>query len=167
MNAADLTSVVPIVEMRGENDEETLGLQAMFERARCFLSEFSWCRQIEESYFGFGYSGIVAVFLFKILPSRPGVDDWLWVVVGDVPPAYLVTEANLTPDLALDSYIREMNKWVSAARAGRPVQDLIPVGVPPTQENAAALGRRLRALGLIIKNTVAPHKSKRLSREIN
>jgi hypothetical protein len=165
MNPADLTQVVPVRDIKGENDEETLGLRKMFDEAQRFLSAFNWCVRIEESYFGFGYAGIVAVFLFKICPVRADVDDWLWVVVGDLPPAYLVTEGNLTPELALDGYISEMTRWVQAAKEERPVDDLIPVNVPPTQENAEALEGRLAALRLIIKESVALQKSDRFSRE--
>ncbi len=167
MNGADLTSVVPIAEMTGESEEETQGLALMFEHARDFLMSFAWCGQIEESFFGFGYAGIVAVFLFRIVPARPGVDDWLWVIVGDLPPAYLVTEGNLTPDLAVDGYIGEMSKWVEAAKERQPVEDLIPVNVPATRENAEALEGRLIALKQIIKNTLAPHTSNRVSREVH
>lgn len=167
MNSADLTSVVPIVEMRGETEEETRGLALMFQEARAFLSSFTWCERIQDSFFGFGYAGIVAVFLFRIVPARPGVDDWLWVVVGDLPPAYLVTEGNLTPDLAVDGYICEMTKWVEAAKERRPVGDLIPVNVPATQANAEVLERRLNALRHIINDTVLPHRSKRASREVH
>jgi hypothetical protein len=167
MNGADLTSVVPIDKMKGDSDEETLGLKQMFEEARGFLSGFAWCQRIEDSYFGFGYAGIVAVFLFRISPAHTGIDDWLWVVVGDLPSAYLVTEGNLTPDLAVDGYIYEMSRWVQAAKGGRPVKDLIPVNVPPTQENAEALERRLSALKDIIKDAVESQESTRVSREVH
>ena len=167
MNGADVTSVVPIAVMRGENEQETRGLACMHDEAHGFLSSFSWCRRIEESFFGFGYAGIVAVFLFKVTPATAGVDDWLWVIVGDLPPAYLVTEGNPTPDLAVDAYISEMSKWVQAAKEGRPVKDLIPVNVPPTQENAEALERRLGALREIIKRTLQQQKSTQVSREVH
>ncbi len=167
MNGADLTTVVPVEEMRGENEQETSGLARMFDEARGFLAAFDWCLTIEESYFGFGYASIVAVFLFRIRPARPSVDDWLWVVVGDLPPAYLVTEGNPTPDLAVDGYISEMTKWVKAAKKGRSVEDLIPVNVPPTRENAAALERRLGVLRQLIEGTVERGKSKRVSREVH
>jgi hypothetical protein len=167
MNRADLTTVVPLAEMQGENEEETRGLSLMFEEARAFLSAFTWCAHIRESYFGFGYAGIVAVFLFRISPVRPDIDEWLWVVVGDIPPAYLVTEGNLTPDLAVDAYIYEMTRWVKAAKEGGSVEGLIPVNVPPTQENAEALEGRLGALRLVIKDTVVPQKSKQVSREVH
>jgi hypothetical protein len=167
MNGADLTSVVPILEMRGENDEETRGLARMFDEAQEFLSSFGLCRHIEESFFGFGYAGIVAVFLFRIDPARVGIDEWLWVIVGDLPPAYLVTEGNLTPELAVAGYIEEMSRWVQAAREGRSVRDLIPVHVRPNPENAEAMERRLGALKEIINPTLQQRSSSHGSREVH
>jgi hypothetical protein len=61
VNGADLTSVVPIEDMKGDNDEETFGLKQMFGEGRGLLSAFARCQRIEGSYFGFGYAGVRAV----------------------------------------------------------------------------------------------------------
>ena len=45
--------------------------------------------------------GVVAVFLFRI-DGPPEVDPLLWVVVGDLPTAYLVTDDAPSPAIALD-----------------------------------------------------------------
>lgn len=118
MNGADLTSVVAVAERRGENPEETRGLTLTFDVAQKFIPSFSWCERIEESFVGVGYSGIVAVFLFRISSARPGVDGWRWVIVGDLPPAYPETEGKLTPDSAVDAYICEMSKCAEDVKEG-------------------------------------------------
>ena len=78
------------------------------------------------------------------------MDEWLWVVVGDVPPAYLVTDDAATPAKALGIYIDLMEEWVDAVEAGEPVGDLIPVAtadgyelIDETPANAAMLKSRL------------------------
>ena len=121
-------------------------IQELHARATDYLSKFGWCRRILEHYVGFIYPGIVAVFLFKIEPSRASVDDWVWVVVGDLPPAYITCEASPNPATALDSYIGAMEEWVAAAEVGAPTDGLIPVNVPATPENAAMLKSRLQFL---------------------
>jgi hypothetical protein len=35
--------------------------------------------------------GVVSTFLFRI-DAEPNIDEWLWVVVGDLPSCYLVTD---------------------------------------------------------------------------
>ena len=67
----------------------------------------------------------------------------LWVITGDLPPAYLVTDDAPDWQGALAAYAGEMRKWVAAVRDGSSTADLIPVNVTPTAEHAAMLERRL------------------------
>jgi hypothetical protein len=122
--------------------------------ARSFLESFTWCSSVIEAYIGFSYAGIVAVFLFQIAPARAGVDEWVWVVVGDIPPAYITCEESPNPACALDAYIGAMDEWVQAASFGRPTKGLIPVNVAPSKENAERLRTRLQFLD---KNILAEH----------
>jgi hypothetical protein len=111
-----------------------------------FIHSFAWSGTVLEMYEGFQEPEILGVFLIHLRPAAPDVDEWLWVVVGDVPPAYLVADDNPTVAEAVDGYIREMQRWVEAAREGRPVDALIPVNVPPTQEFAEMLASRLKVM---------------------
>lgn len=133
-------------EILGEDEEETIELYDMLKDAEYYLCSFSWCTKIIKSYMGFGYPGIVAVSLFKIIPSSKDVDDWIWVINGDLPSAYMTTESNPNPAYALAGYINEMRKWVNAAKYGDDVSELIPVNVPPTAEWAFKLEKRLNFL---------------------
>jgi hypothetical protein len=65
------------------------------------------------------------------------------VIVGDLPPAYIVVEDNPTAADALDAYCSEMESWVEAVRNGESVNELIPVNVPPSREYAEQLSGRL------------------------
>jgi hypothetical protein len=142
--------IVPIVNLLGEDEEDTRLLLAMAHYARDYLQNFGWCKSIRDWYFGDGVGAIVAVFLFRIEPASPDVDEWLWVVVGDIPPAYLVIDDNTTPSLALQGYIEEMSQWVKLAKAGKSTAKAIPVNKPATRENALLLESRLKAIEEII-----------------
>jgi len=50
---------------------------------------------------------------------------------------------NPTAADALDAYCLEMELWVEAVKGGKSVENLIPVNVAPTLENAEQLGGRL------------------------
>jgi hypothetical protein len=145
-SSVDFSSVVPADQMTGGDPEETELLQGMLKEAKEFLGAFDWCESIEESFFGLGVGGVVAVFLFRICPKREGIDDLLWVVVGDLPPAYLVTDNSPSPALALEGYVELMSEWVEAATNGKPVDGLVRVNVAPTPENAKLLESRLAFL---------------------
>jgi hypothetical protein len=145
-NQLPVSGVIPVAAMRGENEEETERLRRMEAEARAFLTGFKWCGGIREFYFGDGIGGVFAIFLAQIEPWGPEVDEYLWVVVGDLPPAYLVVDDCRTPKAALRGYIGEMRKWVDVAEENGDPANVIPVNVPATPEWAATLRTRLDAL---------------------
>jgi len=138
--------VIPIDQFFDDDTEYTRHLLKMASKAQSYISTFSWCRSIREAYFGDGYGKVVAVFFFHIEPSRPDVDEWLWVVVGDLPSAYLVIDACKTPSQALEGYVDEMSEWVKLAKEGRTSKDVTAVNAQPTPESAVMLEARLKVL---------------------
>ena len=149
-NKIPLKSVVPVDQMVGGDDEDTKLLRVMASSAENYVRSFSWCKKIREVYFGDGYGGVVAVFLFHIEPAQPDVDEWLWVISCDVSPAYLVTDSCKTPSQALEGYIEEVVKWIQLAKQGRSSKDVIPVYMPATPENAADVEKRIKLLREVI-----------------
>lgn len=94
----------------------------------------------------------------KIEPASSGVDQSLWIVYGDLPPAYLVTDAAPNPACALFEYSRLRRARVHAAREAVPVVGFMPVEdssgtgelVPPTAAAADDLLKRLDGLQSLI-----------------
>jgi hypothetical protein len=142
----DFSRLTPTDKISGEGEKDTRLLQGMAEEAGQYLLSFKWCKAILKGWFGWGVGGIAAVFLFEIEPATPNVDKILWVVVGDLPPAYMVTDELPTPLDALRTYIDLMEEWIAAVREGRPTEEHIPVNTAATQENADALETRLSFL---------------------
>jgi hypothetical protein len=120
----------------------TLSRSALQE-AREFILFYDWVSSIEAEFVGVCVDGILYAFLFNILPSREEVDKWVWVIVGDVPPAYITCESAKNSYEALDAYVGAMEEWVHAAQNGYPVNSVIPVNVDATPENALLLKTRL------------------------
>ena len=139
----DLSKVIEWSKYSATCRENVAEVNAMYNEAREFLEFYDWCLEIKQSYAGIIYPGIIAVFLFKIEPSKPEVDEWVWVIVGDIPPAYLTVDQCPNPATAIDGYIGAMMEWVAAAQAGKSVANLIPVNVHATAENAELLKARL------------------------
>jgi hypothetical protein len=143
MHEPDHASVVPLALYLRDNMAEASEIEALAQNARNYLSSYSWAGEIKEEYAGAVFPGIVGIFLFRIDPARPDVDRWIWVLVGDLPPAYLTCDECKNPWEALDGYIGAMQAWVEAAKAGRPTKGLIPVNVEASPESAEALNTRL------------------------
>ncbi len=141
--------IAPVEQMAGEDDEETALLRQMLGEAKSYALSFSWCDAIEDSYFGGGIGKIIAIFLFNISTQRPDVDPWMWIIVGDIPPAYLPLEDCRSPKEVFDTYVDGMRKWAGLARKGQPgatAEGVPPVNVPATPEWAEQLESRLRLL---------------------
>jgi len=138
----DRSKLQPTTEMRGEDHDETLELHATLQAARDYLVSFTWCAGIEEEYFGLGIGGIVGVFLFRIRPVG-SIDEWLWVIAGDLPSAYVVTDSTPSSTRALEVYCELMEDWVRAVRHGGDLREVFPVMAEPTSANADLLEKRL------------------------
>ena len=148
-----MEKVVPIETLRGRSAYDVAELLVLYDEAAEYLKAFSWCGTIEEGFAGICVPGLFGVFLFRFVPAREGVDPWVWVVAGDLPPAYLTTENAPNPACAVDAYIGAMRSWVRAVQEGRPVKDEIPVSAPATIPYATALDARLT----LLDQEVLPH----------
>ena len=142
--------VISIEEMRGEDQADTVLLHADYEKARAYLLNHKWCFGLGEVYFGKGIGGIVSIFLVELDPVPTGIDQWLWVVVGDLPSAYFVVDQCPNPTEALKWYIAERRRWVELAFEGKTSPDVMPVDVPASQYYAEMLESRLNILEKLI-----------------
>jgi len=148
------STVVPVEQMEGDDDEDTALLKEMSKRAKDYILSFRWCDSIESGYFGGGVGKILAIFLFKINSTNPEVDPWEWVVVGDIPPAYLPLEDAGTSLEVFDLYVGGMKRWVQFAREGvspLPEDCVPPIEVPATPEWAKELNGRLDSLNELVR----------------
>jgi len=111
--------------------------------AESFVASQSWCKKVAGVRLAWAAAGVLGVFQVDLVPAEPGVDPTLWVVVGDIPPAYLVLDETPTWREALQGYVAEMSRWVHAVRHGLPLDDVIPVAAVPSLEHAEMLAGRL------------------------
>jgi hypothetical protein len=144
--APNLQSVTPLARYREAHASEIADIDAIVASARAYASGFSWLKAIGEIHVGAIYPGVISILLFRIEPARPDIDEWIWIIGGDVPPGYITCDQAVVPWEALDGYIGALEPWIAAVRAGEPVSKLMPVNAAPTITNADALERRLRFL---------------------
>src|ERR1700738_1135963 len=99
----DVSKMKPLDSMEGEDAEDTKLLKEMATKARQFVSSHEWCERVDGLYLAYGVGGVIAVFLTQITPRSDDVDEWFWVIVGDVPSAYITADGNPTAADALDA----------------------------------------------------------------
>ncbi len=115
-------------------------------RSRRYLESFSWCDRVVNVRIGIFHPKVLGVFLLEIESTRLDVDELIWVIMGDLPPAYISgqkPEDCPNAAFALDGYVLAMMDWVEAVEKDLSVEELIPVNVPPTKEWARILRGRL------------------------
>jgi hypothetical protein len=154
--AADRSRMLRIEGIERSSLEDPDGLAEMAREAEAFLAAHRWCQSIRQGYLDRGWAGILAVFLFDIEPA-PAADASVWVIVGDLPPAYLDLVTCPNGAAAVEGYVGAMQEWVDCVLARQSLEGLIPVyrrgslvEVPPTLEFARALGDRLAVIRDVI-----------------
>jgi hypothetical protein len=140
----DPDRLTPVEQMLGDDDSDTRLLLEMMERAEAYISSFNWCPPIADRLIGCGIGGIVAVFLFRFVRKIKDTDDQLWVVVGDLPSAYMVTDDLGDGAEALLTYCDLMEGWAHAVLDGSPLKSEFPVDAAATPGNAIDLLSRLK-----------------------
>ncbi|MGB3341638.1 MAG: hypothetical protein WBB37_09170 [bacterium] len=142
----NLHDLSPIDMVIGDNQEDKRLLKEFRSEAESFLRNKKWCQKIKNGYWGFGIGGIIGIFLFEILPISKDIDEYIWIVVGDLPSAYISPVYCKNVKEVLEGYIFEMRKWISAVHNNDDIDKLIPVNTKPTMENANSLELRLQFL---------------------
>lgn len=149
-----VAGAVRVDHIIGDDEEDTKLLRNMAVAADEYIRSFAWCRTVSRSFFVGGVGEIFAIFLFDIAPARPEIDRWIWIVIGDIPPAYLPLADARSPIEVFNTYVQGMMKWVQLARQGKqgtPEDGVPPVNVPATPERAETLERRLHLLQFSVK----------------
>ena len=137
------TDITPIQSMQGDDPDDTAMLITMSQDADNFITSFQWCPAISEKYFGFGIGGIIAVFLYHFDSLINQADDWLWVVVGDLPSAYIVVDNATSPQNVMECYCELMEDWADHIMSNNSTEGCYPVKAIPTKENAELLLSRI------------------------
>lgn len=118
-------------------------VQKLAKEATSFVASQPWCRKVTAVRLAWASAGVLGVFQVELQPATADVDSTLWVIVGDLPAAYLVLDEAPTWKDALRGYVAEMSLWVHSVKHGLPLDDVIPVAVQATRENADMLATRL------------------------
>lgn len=151
----DFELVFSIDEFRREfldSEEERKEFEPIERRARDFLTSHTWCPPIQATFVGAYFPPIVSVFAYKVEKSHPiGTDstdvlEWIWVVVGDLPSAYLVNEEITDGLVALAGYTAVAADWVKAVEAGGSADGPVCFDAPAEKKYAELMRPRIEFL---------------------
>jgi hypothetical protein len=140
----DVNKMINIDQLDSSNIESVDEVILLSKEAQDFLAAQSWCKRITNGFFDRGWGYTLAVFYFLIEPNKSDVPNSVWVITGDLPPAYIDVSDNPNGACAIHGYVIEMQEWVDAVLNGDSVDGLIPVNVPPERKYAKMLQERLK-----------------------
>jgi hypothetical protein len=148
----DFSKLVSPSDIKGDDPEDTKLLRQQHQEACEYLLSWDGCPAVTESYFAGGVGGILSVSLLRIVPEDPDIEEYLWVVCGDIPSAFFTVEDGTTPRAVVLAYVARMMDWVNALEAGTSTDHLFPIDTLMTPE----LGRELKSRLEFIEELVLP-----------
>jgi hypothetical protein len=124
--------------------EEIQAILSLYYDAKNYIEEFDWCVSTKKGWYDkdHGIYEKIGIFLFEIEPINDTVDDFIWVIVGDLPSVYL-DKSVTTGEEALKTYCELMQEWADNVKTGKSLDECYPVPVEPTTENAELLSSRI------------------------
>ncbi len=134
-------------------------LKELAEEATAFLTRQPWCLNVKQGYIARFWPGILGIFYFDIESGQSGAENNVWIIVGDIPPAYIDPVSCPTGEDALAGYVGEVNEWIANAKENKPLTEFIPIlrrhslsPVANTKETIEMLDSRMR----FIENELIP-----------
>lgn len=122
-------------------------------QARAYLSGFTWCKEIRSCSLYLNLGSTLCIFLFEIENSASSEDNFLWVMVGDLPAMYLDVYGSKTTIEVLRRYSALAKDWISNVDAGLSIDDCYPFNALPDTEMANMLKTRVD----LIEKTIIPN----------
>jgi len=116
------------------------------DRAFAYIESFKWCGNVKNSSLYLNLGSVICIFLFEIDNLASKDDNFLWIVVGDLPSMYLDVYGSKTTVEVLERYSGLARDWISNVESNLSVEDCYPFEVGPTKEMAQMLKKRIRQI---------------------
>lgn len=119
-----------------------------------YIKCFDWVSELKSSYLFLNLGSKLCVFLFEIENLESDDDNYLWLIVGDVPPMYLDIYGAQNTIEVLENYVHLSNEWISKAKEGGSLKDCYPFNFSPTIDKIEMFKKRIQFIeNIIIPNT--------------
>jgi hypothetical protein len=124
--------------------KEIQAILSLYFDAINYIEDFNWCVSTKKCWYDkeFSIYNKIGVFLIEIEPLNKNVDDFIWVIVGDLPSVYL-DKSITTGHEAMEKYCELMQEWVDNVKSGKSTDECYPVLADPTNENTELLSSRI------------------------
>lgn len=128
-------------------------LLKMHKLASSYLDSFDWCKSVDDSKVFLNLGSTLCIFLFEIENTASEEDNFLWVIVGDLPAMYLDIYGTKTTIEALKRYSTLAMDWIFNVESGQSIDECYPFDTSPTIEMAHLLKKRV----VFIEKSIIPN----------
>lgn len=143
----DTSTMINVADIETSDLEYKDEVIASLNEAENYLVGFDWCVKIIDGWIAASFGYILNIFLFRVqIYGKPSKNNFFWIIVGDIPPAYFDVASTPTKYDALKAYINVMQDWVDNVNGGNSLELCYPVNVPPEKKYADMLDIRLQLL---------------------
>jgi hypothetical protein len=118
-------------------------IEKLYNEAYNYLKNQNWCIEVLDSWFDRGLADKLAVFYFKIIPCK-GADEYVWIITGDIPHAYIDTESAPNGACAIKVYSEIMEDWIKAVKDSENMNKVFPIDIPASEKYANMLSSRIK-----------------------
>ena len=90
---------------------------------------------------------VFCIFLFEIENTQSPEDNFLWVIVGDIPSMYLNADSSDTTKKVIEMYVGLAEDWIKNVMEHKGIDDCYPFIAEPTIEMAELLQKKISFMG--------------------
>lgn len=125
----------------------------LINESKIYLASQKWCGEIYEGWLFTNIGYALCIFLYRIDKLQSSEDNLVWIVVGDIPPAYLDTYNVESTKEVIENYIELVEDWIENAESGNSFEDCFPFKSDTPEESITMLKTRIQ----LLKNSFLPN----------
>jgi len=114
-------------------------LPLLLDESHRYLSSHPWCQNITNGWLFTNLGEVLCIFLYQIENSQSPTDNLIWVIVGDLPPAYIDSKEIGNTRKVVEVYIYLVKDWIEHAENARNMEQCYPLLSGWTEEHVEML----------------------------
>ena len=126
---------------------------SLIKESKEYLGRQKWCKSIQRGWLFTNIGYAVNIYLYEIENEQSPEDNFLWIMVGDLPPIYLDTYNVKSTKEVIEIYVDLANDWIQHARTGQSLDECFPFEAANSHQLITMLESRTRRL----QNEILPN----------
>lgn len=118
----------------------------LLEESKKYLTSHKWCKSIKQGWLFTNIGYAVNIFLYEIENEQSPDDNFIWIMVGDLPAIYLDTYGVETTREVIEGYIDLASDWIHFAESDQYLDNCFPFQINISSESIRMFKERIQLL---------------------